>query len=157
MKISEQINLFFSRDRQTITTEETDPRPTVEEERPTLVQNAATGGEAETLHRPNVVSQRPDGVFIDCNPGDKSLDRKRSPTQWSRHATVFIMETVRWLRLMATRTASTVLLANVEFCCELMVRVPEPAGNWDGSNDFYCRSARMACRLEAGGLMYCQP
>ena len=42
----------------------------VEEESPTLVHIATTGGEAETAHRPNVASQRPDCVFIDWNHED---------------------------------------------------------------------------------------
>ena len=40
---------------------------------------------------------------------------KKSPPHWSRHATVSIMEIVRLLPLMATRTASSVVLANEDF------------------------------------------
>ena len=37
------------------------------------------------------------------------------------------------------------------FCCELIVQVPEPVAYWDRSNNLHCRSAKMACRLEAVG------
>ena len=59
-----------SRDRQTITIGGIDPMTAVEEESPTTMQIATTGDEAETAHRPNVASQRPDGVFIDWNHRD---------------------------------------------------------------------------------------
>ena len=63
------------------------------------------------------------------------------------------MEIVRLLRLKATRTAFVRNTSKWWFCCVLMVHVPEPAAYWDLSSNFYCRRAKMACRLETVGKL----